>query len=689
MNDKQFEHIIKNKLSGFQSKETPDWELFLEKKTIADAADTKDALDEQVREALDGYTVTSQPQWEAFKAYQNSQNAETSEDNNFDTAIKTGLVAAVITAVPQWSAFKDHQATAASEADQSFDDELVSKLEDYQTTAEPQWEAFQEFQTQYEGQLADDNFDARIQDELEGYESPSEPDWQAFLDSKFDAAIDDKVGDYETSDKPQWEEFLKKKRANDGVMQDAAFDNTVLGRLGQQSVKYNSEHWLLLKARLQKIAYFRKQIFSYKTLEMIFVSLLLFTIGNHFYLIDQPREFAETEIQTTQETTIPSQHKEDLNTGTSDVTDSAVLAENQPVRTVNNATRSTSADLGLSQAGTFRENSQNSFSETPSVGGGLATGAASDGAANNGVETTITKTLVAQSNTNAATTARTSLDALSILSHNATEGLSLAYNTSLPEVYALSYIDYQKKKTYTNEGHWLHVVNAIDNAYITTPQNLELGLGRTTQEQNGYSLELLYSKAYKRTEFEIGLGYSLLNYKPFDNGAQTYTTADGSVRSTTFERIKLDFVSVPLNAKYKFVSNGRWSVFGALGLSNDFLFLSTYEIDDQLEFRAPTPLPGPPPPPNQEDLPFFYNREFTVGLLGGTPELPTFVEYRTKNNFYTLRGTISIGAERNISDQFAAYVRATYYHTLYNDRIGPYNDRINKANFGMGFKMRL
>jgi len=260
---------------------------------------------------------------------------------------------------------------------------------------------------------------------------------------------------------------------------------------------------------------------------------------------------------------------------------------------------------------------------------------------------------------------------------------------TLPQEKALAYTDVHKKKTYHNEGHWLHVFNAIDNAYITTPQNVELGLGRNTHEQNGYSLELFYSRAYVRTEFEIGLGYSLLNYKPFDNGAQTYTTADGTVRSTNFESIKYDFVSVPLNAKYKFVNNGRWSVFGGVGISNDFLLLSAYEIDDQLQFKPPTPVPGNPPLPNQEDLPFFYNREFTVGLLGGAPELPDFVNFRTRDNFYTLRASISLGAERNISDQFAAYIRASYYHTLYNDRIGPYNDRINKANFGMGFKMKL
>jgi len=86
---------------------------------------------------------------------------------------------------------------------------------------------------------------------------------------------------------------------------------------------------------------------------------------------------------------------------------------------------------------------------------------------------------------------------------------------------------------------------------------------------------------------------------------------------------------------------------------------------------------------------FFYDKEFTKGLFGDAPGLPDFVDYKTKSNNYILRGTLSIGAERNISNNFAAYIRTTYYHTLYNDQIGPYDDKINKMNFGMGFKIRV
>jgi len=232
----------------------------------------------------------------------------------------------------------------------------------------------------------------------------------------------------------------------------------------------------------------------------------------------------------------------------------------------------------------------------------------------------------------------------------------------------------------------LHIVNAMDNSYITTPANLELGLLEKTHEKYGYSAELLYGRAYKRFEFELGFGYSFVNYGPYDSGKLTYTTSNGTVRSTTFEKFRIDFVSIPVNFKYHIVANGRWSVYGGLGISNDFIAKTNYSINDQVEFPGPFPGPGVP---DQEDLPFFYEREFTEGIFGGAPELPVFVDYKTKNNNYLLRGTLSIGAERNISDNFAAYIRTTYYHTLYNDQIGPYNDRIDKMNFGMGFKVRL
>jgi len=171
MNDKQFEHIIKNKLSGFQSQETPDWELFLEKKAIADAATSADPFDDMVKESLEGYETGSASQWEAFLNFRDTRRPISEEDKGFDNQIKAGIATAVAATAPQWSAFLKHKATAPSELDQSFDQDIASKLESHETTTEPQWEAFQNFQTKYHDSLADDNFDARIQDELDGYET--------------------------------------------------------------------------------------------------------------------------------------------------------------------------------------------------------------------------------------------------------------------------------------------------------------------------------------------------------------------------------------------------------------------------------------------------------------------------------------------------------------------------------------
>ena len=60
---------------------------------------------------------------------------------------------------------------------------------------------------------------------------------------------------------------------------------------------------------------------------MIFVSLLLFTIGNHFYLIDQPGEYAGTEIKTTKEVSTSESHEEIITAEETEVANGSLIAE--------------------------------------------------------------------------------------------------------------------------------------------------------------------------------------------------------------------------------------------------------------------------------------------------------------------------------------------------------------------------
>lgn len=693
MRDKQFDHIIKNKLSGFVSPITPDWELFKAKKAIADAATSTTAFDTSVKETLEGHQSSTTPQWAAFQDFKSKfegQESVEGQDQDFDTEIKSKLEGLESTTEPQWFAFQKFRAQAPSESEELFDKNIRVELEGYEATALPQWSAFQAFRIAQEATAADDNFDARIKDELEGYETTSEPNWQAFIDRKFDSTIDAIVRDYETSSEPQWDKFLEKKREKDGIIADASFDKSILGRLGQKQVRYNSEHWLLLKSRLQKIAYFRKQIFSYKTLEMIFVSLLLFSIGNHFHYLnsDNNIDLIMAEVQKTEAATIDLTQEKELETSiTSSSNDKQIAGlttENAELRTVESQEKNS-----LSTNSKPSNAAGTNFSSSITGGGGtsLVTSAVPS------FDNTATTTTIAKESTNDKTdfvspiSARTSLAALDLLvNQKSTDQLVLiGSERALPETADARYINLNAKKKYRDEGSWFHILNSMDNNYITTPDNLETGLTEKTHEKFAYSGALLFSKARKNWEYEFGIGYAYLNYEPYDAGTITYV-AQNRLREVDFSKMNLDLVQLPIRAKYHFVNNGRWSLFAGAGLSNEFIVKTRYQVDDLITGAVGQPTGQDPQP---DELPAFYNREFTKGIFGEIPQLPSFVDYKEKTNNYILRGTLSLGAERNISDNFAVYIKTTYFHTLYNNHIGPYNDHINKMNFGMGFKLRI
>ncbi len=813
MNDKQFEHIIKSKLSGFKPDLTPDWELFLKKKQIADAAimtpfdnqlkekldayqsptspnwtgflahkervvsESEDGgFDEQVKSTLEDYHTDSLPQWDAFSAFRAGLSRG---DESFDEGIRAGLEGYESDSQPQWAAFLDYKMDALThQADNYFDDRIQSELESHVDLSPPQWAAFKTYKEAQTGN--EDNFDATIQDKLEGYITDKKPAWSAFLAHKdkvqqgaqtldfdkqvraavagyvmasavpqweafkkqkteadaeyqnelfdnqvvsnfdkytsdstpqweafkkqkaeadaeyqnelFDNQVVTTLDNYTSDSAPQWDKFLDKKRKSDAIYADAKLDS-IGQRLGDMKVRYNSEHWLMLKARLENIARLRKQIFSYKTMEMLFVSLLLFTLGNHLYMfvsnkVDKP--IAQVERSTSQNESLGTSGSVDeslsssKSIGTSDevVQDVAAIevsgqedAENVSEEKVNQSSIVKTTNDRISGGGAEGGNNTLTVAPSDEINGAAV------------VEKDKTS-LAKQEYNNNQSELETAVDRslkkkLDALISSAPLAIAMIGERALREPEDPQPITLREKKTYVDEGNWIHLYNAMTNNYISTPYNTDVGLEGLTHEMYGYAAELLVGKQKGRWEVETGLGYSSLNYTPFDSGKIMYSTATGA-RSVDFQKINLDFISVPLKMKYHFIANGRWSVFAGLGLNNDIIAKTTYEIVDIKEGGGPI---GPDPLP--EELPDFYNRTFTSGIFGHTPEIPDFVTYKTKSNNYLLRGNISLGAERNVSDNFAVYIRTTYDQTFFNKDIGPYNDELNKLSFGMGFKLRL
>ena len=150
-----------------------------------------------------------------------------------------------------------------------------------------------------------------------------------------------------------------------------------------------------------------------------------------------------------------------------------------------------------------------------------------------------------------------------------------------------AYIDPYVKKTHRDEGTWLHGVVGTEANVIRTPLTSELP-GRV-ENTYGYGFEILLSRQKRQWEYELGLGYNFFSYTPHSIYAspQEYQSPEG-IYSVEFSQVSLQHFSAPVRVKYHFVDNGRWSVFGGMGIHNDVISSIDYAIEDSPVIVMPT-----------------------------------------------------------------------------------------------------
>ena len=732
MSDKQLEHIIKQTLADYKPDVQPDWEQFKAAYKLAQDAETLSQAELDMRTKLQEYQSDASPQWSAFLAKREVVRLE--EDINFiDDQVKSKLDNHTTNKTPDWSAFQDfksnyqtHKATVnfdqevrekvelhraagvapwaaflayrlnhvANIGDQDFDSRIQDELHNYETDATPQWDAFKSYRDN-SSQNEPDQFDQILKDKLDNYESSVSVDWSSFVSRQqsakgntatFDRTIVEKLDGYQTSKSPQWDKLLAKKRMSDAVYANGQFDNSVSQAVRNYTRRYNSAHWLQLKDRLEKIALVRKQIFTFKAMEIVFVCLMAFTLGNHLKYLTGYKLPAEPIVS------IDKKNDNRYSASTDNLNDTKLnqVADHssQSRQTVEKTSdvKSEYVTSGVSNG----SSTSSGYGRTASTGsiGNSSIGGQTDIL---GADTPVlneSSTIAMPVTSDREIASPESPSALAALIKLDGKGLyskvtSLESN-QLPETRDLQYYDSRAKQIYNDEGNWWHIFNSIDNYYITTPDRD--GLADIMHVKFGYSLEVLHSWQRKNWEIETGLGYSFVNYEPiFEDFTYEF---DKQLRFLDFEEIRLDLITAPLNVKYHFISNGRWSVFGGVGLDNNLISRTEYGIVDSVVMDLPRTCPIGQI--CEDQLPDFYNNEFTSGLFGQAPITEVAPSIATRRNAYLLRGSLSIGAERNVSDNFAVYLRSTYAHTLYdNGGVGPFGDELNRLTFGMGFKMRL
>ncbi len=682
MLDKQFDDILSKKLSGLKTDKPADWAAFKSKLDATAQPEADEGFDSIIKDKLENHSSTSSPQWDLFT--QQRLSGELDPQNQiFDEQIQTTLDGHVDTSVPQWDLFIQQRLSGELDPqNRIFDDQVQVTLDGYVHTSSPQWDVFKT-------QMDDRVFDQEVNEHLDDYEHHSQPDWNTFKEkydsAQFDKNIQDNLDGHVSQTTPQWDKFKARRAASKAT----AFDATIATKVGQISKTYNSQHWILLRDKLRLIASLRKQVTTFKGMEALFVAAMLFTFTNFLGFFVQPdlmparTEMAEAETQTKE-----SQKIEKNQSSTSEEITSNSPAENSAA-TIPTRTEATNRSENNSNRN-ISANSTNSNNSNQAAINNTGTAIRNNNPGNTTVNTIINSpTEIVKKNAGTTildeskVTAPQALNSLSLIQ---TKGGELWNKTQLISLLDDKIIEPIEEIVYNDKGHWLHVFGAMENNYITTPAFQPEGFSEATRDKYGYRLGLMYSYQNKRMEYEIGLGYATMNYQPHFLDEQVYK-AGFPQRAVTFDRVYLDVISIPMRLKYHFIDVQRWTVFGHVGLQHDLIANMDYRITDNIKIPGVS-LPGQVEPP--VELPPLYEREFTTGIWGNVPQgLPEFANLSTKSNNYMLRGALGLGAERNISDNFSAYIRAEYAHTLYNTTLGPLNDKVHRANFGMGFKMRL
>ncbi len=494
-------------------------------------------------------------------------------------------------------------------------------------------------------------------------------------DKRFDDIIKGKLANLSSEATPRWDLFLEKKNQYAQKKSDKQFDNSLRESLSNHTVPYNSDHWVLLKERLERIYAIKTRLYTIKSYEVL--ALLLLTLGfgnidssywnsaNSYYpsiVLEETEEdnLRDNDVKIINQELLAEVEENDVTEGTNISTRKA-STEHKTTTIKNTIVAENKSSLGK----------RNDLPNQRSVVDG-----------NNNTNTT--EAIVSHRTKENAI--NTPLDII----HESKGLLALAQSIDpiksqlAPDGKTITLIkegNTPKKKAnkeYTDDS-WLHFNVHFDNNVISTAYHPDYNVnGPTRGEMFGFSASVLYSFEKKAMEYETGLAYT--SFDKLWNFSETFY-AGPDVMKYFLTNVHFDIVSVPLRAKYHFVENEDWSLFLSGGLSLGVIANANYtENIDKIGLR--TIRQGQPIPtrPDVITSPFQNTQPFTKGIFQGG----------SISDNVMANATLGIGMQRNITPMTSAYFMGDLQLGLLDNSYGPTQiERINKFSIGFGLKRKF
>lgn len=223
-----------------------------------------------------------------------------------------------------------------------------------------------------------------------------------------------------------------------------------------------------------------------------------------------------------------------------------------------------------------------------------------------------------------------------------------------------------RTKPFTEFG----IVSQLDINHLRIPEDRLLTAGRqiyfpqkgipTASVGGGFTFSINYPK----WAMETGMVYNAKNFKPNRNlvvGEQGGFENNGSV---TFEAMRLQTVSVPLNVRYRFDNKGAFKIYGLAGFGLNLIAQS--DIDISIEYSFPSLAPGSDPnkDPHTGDI-IRKTRSISEHFRDGAP-------FSTKSY---LSANAGWGIEYSVSEHSTLFLQSALHYQIPNLKFSDHNGR--------------
>lgn len=544
--------------------------------------------------------------------------------------------------------------------------------------------------------MEDKRFDDIIQSKLSEFKMDATPDWELFQAKRFDDLVSSKLADHSmAAATPRWDLFQEKQEQIQLKRQDRAFDNTVRQNIGNYTVPYNSDHWIQLKERLEKVYSRRQGLYTLKSLEILVLLILLINFAGNFNNIlgisPELNAISNPIVDVQMESTKHSDTKTNLIAeGITETTNRGDQLNG--VTTTQKETTSTQNAVSVNDGGNNNIVVDKSYlnNDIPVVVSQIASGGSNYNTNPSRVSsesnTLVSNSVIPNTGVNEKNDSSTSdrngleLNALLGLSNRDIGFLDWSIDQpvlSLNDKLELTLNDKVEEPILTPNSGWLHGAISFDNNTTVTPFNPEFPSGRKegsiSKESVGFSASALYSRTFNKLEIETGLSYS--RYSRDSDFFDVYF--DGLYAfQYRLNSIKYELVSTPIRTKFHFLQRTDFTMFASAGVSPEVIVASKYE--DVNGFAGLPPTMGPLLDPESVTSNFEKNANFTNGVLHESPFSDSFF----------MRGSVGAGIQKNISSNVSAYISGDYYFNLINT-VGPTNDEISKFSLNFGIKRKI